>query len=91
MNRCLQGWTGHSSNAMLVTGVFTILPYKMSKNGHFEGIYGAFWIILYGMSQGHFDPSQRPFDPSPPLDVCDICITLQLHMCLWNVKVDVDE
>jgi hypothetical protein len=72
---------------MLVTGVFTILPYKMSKYGHFEGISGAFWIILYGMSQGPFDPSQRPFDPSqrpfdpnPPLDVCDICIKLQLDM-----------
>jgi hypothetical protein len=25
---------------------------------------GAFWIFLYGMSQGTFDPLQRPFDPS---------------------------
>jgi hypothetical protein len=29
----------------------------MSKKGPFEGILGAFWIFLYGMSQEPFDPS----------------------------------
>jgi hypothetical protein len=57
--------TGHSSDAG--RRGFYNLPYKMSKKGSFEGILGAFWISLYGMSQGLFDPSQRPFDPSPPL------------------------
>jgi hypothetical protein len=36
----------------------------MFKKGSLEGILGVFWIFLYGMSQGPFDPSQGSFDPS---------------------------
>jgi hypothetical protein len=36
----------------------------MFKKGPLEGILGVFWIFLYGMSQGPFDPSQGSFDPS---------------------------
>jgi hypothetical protein len=56
----------------------------MSKKGPFEGISGAFWIFLYGMWQGPFDPSQRPFDPSPPLgngrSIRDILAIRNMHM-----------
>jgi hypothetical protein len=43
----------HSGNGILVAGVFT--KYKMPKKLPFEGILGAFLIVLYGIS-GPFDP-----------------------------------
>jgi hypothetical protein len=57
-------------NVLFQATLFYNLPYKMSKEGPFEGILGAFWIFLYGMSQG-------PFDTSPHLS---------FHTVLYQVK-----
>jgi hypothetical protein len=47
-----QGWTGHSGIEILVAEAFLIAHTKFQKEG---------------LSKRPIDPTQRPFDPSPPL------------------------